>query len=347
MAAVNPGLTQAQAETLLKATAIADYRCSEGCGAGLVDAHAAVLSSRDGGNTPGDPGTPPRLGVATTQLSFTGSGTQNLLVRNLGGGTLQVTATSSGVPTSVLSFPSGNALSVPALGSKQLQVAVNTSGVSPGSYLAQLTLTGVNGAGAVQLLVKLQAGRAQGKDAVIAFLYQDPVTAEWMVEEEGVALVPASGGYRYSLKLTPRIYVALATIDDDGDEQLFEENEPVGFWRNIDAPEFIEVRAGRTVSNIDFDMVAQAPFDDSPALDVGAACTGQAQCPGGFCATNYPGGYCTQDCTIQNCPAGSKCYLFENATAAYCLASCSSPSDCRTGYTCYDDRAGGGICQPL
>jgi serine protease len=346
MAAVNPNLTLQQAETILKATASADFRCSEGCGAGLVDAHAAVLSARNGGGTPGDPGSAPKLGVATTQLSFTGSGTQNLQVRNQGGGTLQVIASISGANASMLSLPGGNTLSIPALSSKPLPVAVNTTGFPNGNYSAQLALTGANGAGTVQLLVKIQVGRPPDKDVLLSFIYEDPTTGEFKLDEEGVQVVTAANEYRYSLKLTPRAYLAAATIDDDGDQVFFEETDRVGFWRNLNSLESIDLKAGQTVSGIDFDVLLLAPVDDTPTLDIGAACTSPTDCPGGICGTNYPGGYCTLECSTAACPAGSKCYLFENGTAAYCLASCGVQSDCRTGYACYDDRAGGGICQP-
>jgi serine protease len=344
MVAVNPTLTQQQAETILKATASPAGQCNEGCGAGAVNAQAAVLSARNGGGTPGNPNDPPKLGVASTQMSFFGSGTQQLLVRNLGGGTLQANVSVGGSRPNSVSVSSAT-VSAPAFGTAQLGVTVNTSGLTAGDYSAQVTLTGANGAGSATVLVKFRAGSTQDKDAIIAFVYED-ATGEWQVDEEGIALVNAAQSYRYALDLKPNTYYALATIDEDGDDELFEDGERVGFWRNTDEILPIEVKVGQAVNNISFDLVPFQPVDDTPPLQVGLACTSDAQCPGGFCATGFPGGYCTIDCLSASCPAGSQCYGSSDNTVAYCLATCGSQFDCRTGYVCADDGAGGGACVP-
>ena len=49
---------------------------------------------------------PPKLGVTTSLLSFRGSSTQQLLISNLGGGSLQVTAAKSGTQASAVTLPS-------------------------------------------------------------------------------------------------------------------------------------------------------------------------------------------------------------------------------------------------
>ncbi len=87
-----------------------------------------------------------------------------------------------------------------------------------------------------------------------AFAYVDSA-GKWQVDEEGVALVPASGGYAYSLKLTPRTYYALATINEDGDEEYFEEGERVGFWRDATTVEPIPLSKDQMVSGINFTLV--------------------------------------------------------------------------------------------
>jgi len=341
MLSVNPDLTRDQVESILKSTAVGTSQCAEGCGTGLVNAQAAVLKAKDPNNAPT---TPPQLSVASTQLSFTGSSTQALLVRNLGGGTLQVSATASGTQASKVSFPSGTSLSVPALGSAQLQVAVNTTGLPNGDHTAQLNLVGANGAGNATVSVKIRVGSVQDKDAVIAFLYQD-AKGEWAIDDEGVAEVKSSAGYAYSVKLTPRSYFVLAGIDDDGDGTPFEDGERVGFWRDTTQIEEVTLAASQTVKGVNFLLV---PFDGGeeqptePTLVVGAACTSDAQCPGGYCDKAFTGGYCTLNCSTAACPAGSGCYNVTNV-GTLCLDHCANVNECRAGYDCRPTNSGG-VC---
>lgn len=346
MKSVNPNLTAAQAEQILKDTADTSSQCSQGCGAGLVNAQAAVLRAKTGST---EPAAPPKLGVGATQLSFSGNGTQQLTVRNVGGGSLQVTATAKGPQARALSFPSGNTLSLAAYGSRALAVAVNTSGLANGSYVAQVGLTANTGESA-EVLVKFQVGSTQDKDAVVAFAYQDEA-GEWQVDEEGVAVVPASGGYAYSVNLTPRTYYVLATIDDDGDEEFFEDGERVGFWRDATTIETVPVVLGETVEGVSFTLVPYRSEDEQTTSVIGQPCTSNSQCGAGFCVTSasYPGGYCSQECLSASCPSGSQCYSTTDGTQAYCFASCSGvggQGTCRTGYVCADDDAGGGACIP-
>lgn len=343
MKAENPTLTPSQVELFLEETADTSSQCAEGCGAGLVNAQAAVLRAKKGL----DPSAPPKLGVGSTQMSFSGSGTQQLTVRNLGGGNLQVTAKASGANASALSFPKGGTLSLTPYGSQSLDVAINTSGLATGNYVAQISLTAGNGNSA-DVLVKIQVGSTADKDAIVAFLYQD-ILGEWQVEEDAIALVPSSGGYAYKLSLEPNTYYALATIDEDGDGELFEDGERVGFWRDATSIEPIPLDARQTVSNISFTLIPYQAEETPSTSIVGQPCTSDSQCGEGFCATNFPGGYCTQDCLATSCPDGSQCYSSTDGTAAFCFATCTSvgtQGSCRTGYVCAEDDVGGGACVP-
>jgi hypothetical protein len=68
---------------------------------------------------------------------------------------------------------------------------------------------------------------------------------------------------------------------------------------------------------------------------VGDSCSVNSDCPtAAFCDTSSPGGYCTiQDCRPGECPAQSVCVRFDDRNS-YCLQSCSSDEDCRSGYAC-------------
>ncbi|RJS20142.1 peptidase S8 [Corallococcus sp. H22C18031201] len=343
MLAVNPALTATEVENILKDTADTTSQCAEGCGAGLVNAQAAVLRAKGGG----DPNAPPKLAISTTQLSFTGGGTQQLAVRNTGGGKLQVGITVAGTQSSAVSV-SSNSVSVDAYKSTLVSVTVKQGSLPVGDYVAQLTLTASPG-GTANVLVKFKVGSLQDKDALIAFAYQDK-TGAWQVDKDAVLLVPATGGYHYSAKLTPHTYYALATIDEDGDGELFEDGERVGYWRDATEFESFDVKTGITVQDISFSLAPGESSDPEPTSLVGQPCTKDSQCgTGGICATNYPSGYCTLSCVSSSCPSGSKCYATSDVANAYCFATCSgigTQGSCRTGYICAPDNAGNGACVP-
>jgi hypothetical protein len=72
----------------------------------------------------------------------------------------------------------------------------------------------------------------------------------------------------------------------------------------------------------------------------GDPCTTNGDCNSGFCLPDpFPGGYCSTDCTTMSCAAGEACTTVGGVTG--CLKQCSSPTDCRSGYNCYQ-----GVCQP-
>ncbi|MFP2909754.1 S8 family serine peptidase [Pyxidicoccus sp. 3LFB2] len=350
---VGTDLTAAVAESTLKATATAlsASQCSGGCGSGLINARSALARVSNL-----NPDTlPPQLSVNTSSLFFRGSGTQQLALNNVGGragGELLVTATASGPEAGRVTFPAGATVTVPAFGSATLSVTVDATGLADGDYVVTLNLAGSNGAGAVgsaTVEVKISVGFTQDLDAIVAFVWQD-AAGEWQAAAEAITFARASANYTYSINLVPRTYYSLATIDDDQDGDIFEESERTGFWRNLDSFEPLELEDGRTLENISYDLVPLAPVEDDPDLEVGGACTGDAQCPGGYCLVNYPGGYCSKDCSSAACPAGSKCYTVGSGTQA-CRETCTEQvgtgqGDCRTNYRCYSDGTGAGACQP-
>lgn len=349
MLAQDASLTASDVENILKETADTSSQCTEGCGAGLVDAYAAVLRAKGGG----DPLKPPKLTITTTQLSFTGASSQSLTVRNNGGGVLQVSVAVSGTNASAVSV-SSNSLSIPAYKSAPLNVSVNPGSLAPGSYVAQVDLAGASGAGNAQVLVKFRVGATDEKDAVIGFAYLD-AAGEVQVDDDGIAQVSAAGGYNYNVKLTPHDYLVLASIDDTGEGGYFDDGDRVGFWRDTTQVETVPVTKGQTTSGISFTLVPyQSDDDHEPTSKIGGACTTNSQCDtGGICLTgaSFLNGYCSQDCVKTGCPSGSECYSNDQGKTAYCFATCTPPTGggqgaCRTGYECVSDGSGGGACLP-
>ncbi|RKG89851.1 S8 family serine peptidase [Corallococcus terminator] len=346
MLAKDPTLKAQEVEAILKDTADATSKCAEGCGAGLVDAYAAVLRASGGGDT----SLPPKLAISSTQLSLTGAESQSLSVRNNGGGTLQVSVAVSGTNASAVSV-SASTLSIAAYRSAELNVTVNPGSLAAGSYVAQIDLTGASGAGTAQVLVKFRVGATSGKDAVIAFAYLD-AAGEVQIDDDGIGTVSGSGGYEYTTKLTPHEYLVLASIDDTGEGEYFDDGDRVGFWRDTTQVETVEVIKGKKNTDISFTLVPyQSDEDDQPTATIGKPCTSSSECgTGGLCAngSSFPGGYCTQDCLSSSCPSGSACYSSTDGASAFCFASCNPAETgvCRTGYVCSSDGAGGGACVP-
>lgn len=83
---------------------------------------------------------------------------------------------------------------------------------------------------------------------------------------------------------------------------------------------------------------------------IGAACKDSGDCASSsYCATNYPGGYCSMACTGRPsaCPSGSLCARVSPDTAE-CYSTCSANSDCRSGYGCFSITGSSqAICLPL
>ncbi|MCK6573067.1 hypothetical protein L6V77_18450 [Myxococcota bacterium] len=74
------------------------------------------------------------------------------------------------------------------------------------------------------------------------------------------------------------------------------------------------------------------------AGSLGAPCERDADCDGGVCITDLPGGYCSSDCENTDCPEGGSCWQL-GETAFRCLLNCADDGACRAGegYVCDAD----------
>jgi hypothetical protein len=76
---------------------------------------------------------------------------------------------------------------------------------------------------------------------------------------------------------------------------------------------------------------------------IGDPCTVPGQCNEAVCLNREgtPGGYCTQQCQLDNpksCPAGSVCVRNAIGPAVSgCMRTCATAEDCREGYACERD----------
>jgi serine protease len=324
---LKPTLKVEDVRGILRSTANTQYQCSEGCGAGLVDAFAAVRAAGGGPATGAA-----NLVVTTSQISLTGSGQAALGFANTGAAALTVTATAGGTQAIRVSFPKGASATLSAGGTGSLLVAFDASGLAVGDYDATVALdAGAAGNADVGVHVRV-AAQGDGKKGVVAAVYQD-AKGEWQVgggvEFKSLARIPFS-----IADLPPRDYYVAAAVDDNGNGDFFEDGERFGLYRSVDAAAAVTVRAGQTSSGIDFALLASAaPAASAP---VGDPCAGDSDCSGGSCDTTMPGGYCTAACDDQTpCPAGSDC--FDVGTARECLMSCTGTgqANCRSQYACW------------
>jgi hypothetical protein len=108
-------------------------------------------------------------------------------------------------------------------------------------------------------------------------------------------------------------------------------------------------------------VVAVAALSFGCAPQIGDECETSVDCSQGgerLCDITQPGGYCTVfNCEPDGCPDDSVCIAFAAQPSAnpacnsadglsrfsrsFCMASCSSDKDCRSGYRCLDAGAEG------
>lgn len=114
----------------------------------------------------------------------------------------------------------------------------------------------------------------------------------------------------------------------------------------------IDCRSQYGCGDLDFDGQKECMVVANGPGQVGDSCSVQRDCSGGvygFCATgtNYPNGSCTVFCGpgAGSCGSGSFC---SNAfQQPLCLESCTSDTQCRSGYTCEDLGDGESGCIKL
>ncbi len=339
MKARNAALTLAQAKQILVDTANTGSRCTEGCGAGLVNVHAALL--RVSGTQPTGPA---KLSLSATELFFTSAAaTQTISVTNVGGMPLTASFAAGGAQGNKLSFPGGASVTVPVGQSANVRIDASLAGL-PDGMTAAATISVTSNGGNSSIGVKLRPGGASGRNVAVALVHQ--VNGEWKVA--GVAEAQAINNFSYGVVAPPGTYFIFGAQDANGNGQ-FEDNEPIGLWPNTDSPKAITVADGANLMGNNFVVAPQVNLSGDESRVIGTACTDASTCgPQGICGTGFPQGYCTKDCAMAACPTGSKCLSGE--TASICLDTCSAPrrgrSTCRANYVCEDDGSGTGVCIP-
>ena len=331
-----PDLDQATAEIILKESADPTSQCNEGCGAGLLDAAAALLAA--GGSISPDP----RLAVDQTSVFFgEGIASVQITVLNLGNAPLDFSATVTGAQEQLFAV-SPSSGTVPATGTLPITISLVRADFGAGS--ANLELVGT--------------GAAAGQGALVNLAFDDgsiaPPPTMQTVEvcayerrEAGLTRVECGvarrdDGFTYKVDgLPPGKYEVYGVGDEDDDGVYDAQVEPFGGYPLASAPKVLEVVDEQTISGIDFALASG--FDAENIGGVGAPCATNADCtfaPDAECITDWQGGYCSRVCGADGyCGANASCENLVCAggeACAVCLSSCVTVSQCRgdQGFVC-------------
>lgn len=334
MKSIDPGLTQEEARGLLTANADPDINCSQGCGAGAVDAARTLLALEGRANEPlltVRPSTV-RLGRGVT------SG--ELVMRNVGGAATAVNIGVTGPGREKVSVGGG----VTDLGPDEERTL--TINVERGeSEVGEATIRIGWGADQVtEARVVWTDDEVLAPDFVGVFAVQFPEDPNEDIHIERGVPALREQSYAYKLfNLTPGAYIVVGAIDQNDDGEL----EGLGVFPTLNDPVEVEVEAAVIVTGVDFAVAPSFNEDEVDEGDgtsaVGGACAQHTDCQAGlFCDTTLPGGYCTMDCTYDPCPGDGVCYQFSDGVDVYplCLDGCATDADCRQGegYVCDADN---------
>ncbi len=262
MFAVNPDLTPAQVETILKSTTIDLGAPGKDniFGHGLVQADLAVQAAQ------GAASTEPLLAAGPALLQFGSELTQlNISVANAGGGNLVV-----GTPTFT---PAGGApvfaslTTVAGQGGTNVgsvQVQVDRSELDDGTYIGTVTIPSNGGTVEIQVAMTVATPlppvdvdlyllliRFPSFETVAQAVINPTSGLEWVLDEE------FDGG-----PIPSGAYILVCGSDDDDDFFIFGEDDLyVGAWPTLNAVEILPLSKGAKLSGLDFVVWPAATFE--------------------------------------------------------------------------------------
>lgn len=306
MKSVNPDLSAEMAERILKETASPASRCNEGCGAGLVNAAAAVLRARGGA----DPNRPAALALGAERINLGARESGGLQVFNGGGGQLTFQARFEGGQANRLRFEGPATGTLGAGAGASLDVRVDRAGLADGDYQSLLVVS--SDAGQERAAVLFRVGAADVLEVGVVVVATVGFDAAGEVVIGGAAEAATAGGYRFDLTSTPGEWLVVALADRNGNEEL-DEGDFWGLHRSLDAPIAVTVEAGGVVPDVDFTLVPYVDGDDVTPQP----CTGYRMCIEG-CAGDPA---CTEACPVE--PACQACFTEE-------VAACANQASCST-----------------
>jgi serine protease len=339
LSTVKENLTQAEALQILRDTANPAGVCTEGCGAGHVDAAAAMLAA--GGAVQQTP----LLAVDVTRLIYQPSVTSlDIGIFNLGEADMPWTSEVVGAQAALWSMNPSSGI-VPAGSAIPATVFLNRGEFAAGSANLQVIGQGE----AANQLVRVDLSFNDDAQPVQTDLQAVQVVAFRLLDDQGnlapegepaIARRDASFAWRIE-GIPPGTYFVFAIGDDNNDGIFDAQRESFGAWPVASDPVPIEVPENANVTNVEFGVTGGFVVEGQGG--VGAPCGNNLDCvfaADSECITDWPGGYCSRTCDDGFCGASASCEILECAGGAcnVCLASCVSETQCRSG--------SGYICDP-
>jgi serine protease len=347
MKSANRDLTQEDVRQILRDTAD-PVDCDPGCGAGQINAFAAV-SAAAGQEVTGVTAANVRVGrgVTTATIVFKNRGDSAVGVSIDVGGADRDAVT---LDTTSGSVPAGGRLEVTAT------IARNEAVDDVGSALISAF---VDDGSEAEARLDWTSDRGVVVDNV--------VVGAVLIKENGDFTVAQTtttnelAGYSYTLgDLDSGEYLIVGLLDADNNGSFDDDVDGTGFFVAPAADGsactgagcgHVELIVGEVFEGADFLVAPGFTGGDDVGGGgdgaVGDGCAGNGDCGDGlYCEAGFDGGYCTTDCRADanSCPTGSTCFEISGTGDAICFLDCES--DCaRSGYVC-DVVDGIGSCIP-
>jgi len=328
--AVKPSLNQTTMTELLVQSANTAGQCSEGCGAGYVDATKALLMA--GGVALPEP----TLAVDRSRLFFPeGVNQATLDVYNIGTGALTFNTAMLGAQSGLFTV-SPSSGTIPTQGTLKMTVSLARGTFQSGS--ANLRIRG--------------EGDASGQEIYVDLTFTDiPVTAARPVNvvSVGAYTVDAVGTYKKVAEVLTRPadefkfrigrlaageYFIFAIGDDNNDGLFDPQTDSFGAWPVASNPRALVVEDSKLYIGVNFGLAGGLILNSTGI--VGSECQDDDDCTfagDATCLTDWQGGYCTRLCDDGFCGSNGSCEELTCGTGPcfVCLASCASDNQCRTG----------------
>lgn len=349
----NDALTQPQVESIIRNSGDQRGLCSEGCGAGWLDAMTALLLAG------GEIQLTPLLVSDTTSVFFApGIQSRQISVVNLGNAPFTFHTLIEGAQADLFDVsPSTGAVDVATQpgGRVNLNVTLARADFEAGS--ANLTIIGEGDATGQQAVVNLGFDDDQERSPrqiqiieVTAYRQGD----DGELERVASATARRDQEFAYAIEGLPAGEYQVFAVGDDNQDGVYDaQRESTGAYPQSDAPEWVQLDDDARVEGIDFSILGG--FIPEVEGGVGSPCADDADCrfaADAACITSFSGGYCSRLCDLDGvCGQGAACELLECDTGpcAVCLLQCVSDSQCRFGEgylcdaygTCTPDGLGG------
>ncbi|MBI5495613.1 MAG: S8 family serine peptidase [Deltaproteobacteria bacterium] len=249
MKSLNRSISAADAEQLLRDTARGEYACTEGCGAGLVDAAAVVAQLGTNANQP-------FLSVSPASVFLPkDENTVAITVRNSGGAALHWTASFTDGGSLFTAAPADGDLAPRQSVTVNVAVAADRNATPFGE--GTLVFTDGTQARSVHLVFNeaLSRKKPQINEAVVGALVQNGEDLEVAKDENGesaVALAERDSDFKYKVQPLKAGDYLIVGITDDNNNGSWDDGEGVGLYPDLATPAFVTLQKDEKLGGVDF-----------------------------------------------------------------------------------------------